>query len=68
MVCVGEKGYVTTRLTVAAEPGHASLPPNKARLVPAKQSRRPTHEAGTVPSRAASLSNLIPPRPELKAG
>jgi len=32
MVCVGEKGYVTARLTVNAEPGHASLPPKQSAI------------------------------------
>ena len=27
MVCVGEKGFLTARLTVECEPGHASAPP-----------------------------------------
>ena len=32
MICVAEKGYLTVRMTVETDPGHASKPPKETAI------------------------------------
>ena len=41
MICVAEKGYLTVRMTVETDPGHASKPP-KETAIGKKETERQT--------------------------